>query len=283
MESVLPSIATSSPRAEGALSYIISLVARSVRQAMMSSQDRVVLELVMAATERYGQPLLESDDLDDLDIRLDELVENPSLHHLEQRLSVAVTPEDLSDIVGKGVDDFSSDLHDLFGPAYHIEARDCAELFLARAKVTQQLSNNGDLQPKLVDGPHPPLGDVIRKVFTDITVPASLRDGLVGAFRSELCLLAILHSRLERSGQPWLTRALVERFRDGMGEHLTVLASLPGVDVDESLVPMSKRIDFVALAEKAMEYQQQLDVVYLEAAESEDGTYAPFGEPIIDD
>lgn len=122
-----------------------------------------------------------------------------------------------------------------------------------------------------------------RQAMNDITVPSIVRDALVGALRSELCLLAILHARVGGSTEPWLMRALVERFEQGMRVQLRMLASIPGVSVDEGLLPAEDRIDLVATIQESEAFRQRLDVAYQEVANSDEGRFAPFGEPTLDD
>jgi hypothetical protein len=61
-------------------------------------------------------------------------------------------------------------------------------------------------------------------------------------------MMAILSAIIaETAIAPWLARALCERWRDGLREYLTLLASAPGAHVSEDLVPLDARLDLPSL------------------------------------
>jgi hypothetical protein len=88
-------------------------------------------------------------------------------------------------------------------------------------------------------------------VLTSAEVPPELASALGGALRAGLCALAI--ARAIEQGvtlEPWLARALVERFIVGVHAHLCLLAALPGVAVPDTVLPVTERLDLDAIAER---------------------------------
>ena len=54
----------------------------------------------------------------------------------------------------------------------------------------------------------------------------------------------------EQRVEPWLARALIERFLESAKRHLRMLASIPGIAVDEAIVPHAERLDLAAIEKR---------------------------------
>jgi hypothetical protein len=78
--------------------------------------------------------------------------------------------------------------------------------------------------------------------------PAELAECLFHALRATVCILAIARTVIdEQRVEPWLSRALTERFLESVKQHLRMLASIPGIVVDEAVVPHAERLDLAAI------------------------------------
>jgi hypothetical protein len=63
-----------------------------------------------------------------------------------------------------------------------------------------------------------------------------------------VCIVAIARAVIdELRVEPWLARAVTERFLESLKQHLRLLASLPGIVVDEAIVPHAERLDLAAI------------------------------------
>jgi hypothetical protein len=54
-------------------------------------------------------------------------------------------------------------------------------------------------------------------------------------------------SQSDQRVEPWLALALTERFLESAKQHLRLLASLPGIVVDEAIVSHAERLDLAAI------------------------------------
>ena len=62
--------------------------------------------------------------------------------------------------------------------------------------------------------------------------------------RAELVQLALIEAGLAgRALEPWLARALIERFIASVRQHLRFVAALVPDEVPETIVPVSERVD----------------------------------------
>ena len=79
-------------------------------------------------------------------------------------------------------------------------------------------------------------------------LPAELAECLFHALRATISIIAISCAVIgEQRLEPWLARALTERFLESARQHLRMLASLPGIVVDEAIVPHAERLDLAAI------------------------------------
>jgi hypothetical protein len=79
-------------------------------------------------------------------------------------------------------------------------------------------------------------------------LPPEVANAIFHSLRAGFCMTAMAHAIAEEQAvEPWLSRALTERLVESIREHLRLLASLPGVSVATSIVPLAARLDLVAI------------------------------------
>jgi len=88
----------------------------------------------------------------------------------------------------------------------------------------------------------------------DPEVPAEVRLRMLACVRATVAMTAIVSAILRGSTvEPWLARALCERWRDGLRDYLALVASLPGAKVSFELVPLDARLDLSAVQTRSVE------------------------------
>src|SRR5439155_5721821 len=86
---------------------------------------------------------------------------------------------------------------------------------------------------------------------------------LLGGLKSTVCVLAICSALIsQRKLEPWLARAILERWVDGQRRLLRLLASIPGTNVPRSVVPESQRLDLHELERQAVQREEYFRGVF---------------------
>ena len=107
---------------------------------------------------------------------------------------------------------------------------------------------------------------------------------LLGGVQAGIAL-AVLARALGRPEPPpaWLAAFLAERWAEGMARWLQLLASVPGTDVPEALVPAELRLDLECLAEEHAAFNRLREEWHKAAMEhfrrTGEACYFPFGKP----
>lgn len=100
-----------------------------------------------------------------------------------------------------------------------------------------------------------------------------------GWLRAVVCLLAMAQVVITgRRPEPWLARAIIERWVEGIRAQLRLLASLPGTSVSETLIPNEERLDLTRLSRQAEEAHRRMQEKLLEAKASGEEIYPPTAE-----
>lgn len=82
-------------------------------------------------------------------------------------------------------------------------------------------------------------------------LPVELERLIDQGLRAIGCHLALELARSEDRPVPaWLADALAHRLAAGARQHLRLLASLPGVTVDEAVIPEAERLDLAAIEDR---------------------------------
>jgi hypothetical protein len=228
----------------GVMPWLVSLwrklrAAVEVHQA--TNEEQQVLHLIEYVTSAIGRPVLEASDVDDLDDRLDAVIGSEAMlasiqYLLAQHLTLFETAEPPS------TTRFAAAAGDSLGAAQArllTEAQPMLDAWLSAqrqgiahhaAEMSTWAGRRRDLDLGSPD------------------LPAELAECLFHALRATVCIIAIARAVIgEQRLEPWLSRALTERLLDSAKQHLRMLASLPGIIVDEAIVPPAERLDLAAI------------------------------------
>ncbi len=227
----------------GVVPWLVSLwrklrAAVEVHQA--TNEEQQVLHLIEYVTSAIGRPVLAASDVDDLDDRLDSLIDSEallaSIHLLAQHLTLFETaePPSTTRIAAAAGDSLGAAQARLL-----MEAQPMLDAWLSAqrqgiARYTAEMSTWAGRRRDL-DLASPDL-------------PAELAECLFHALRATVSIIAISCAVIgDQRVEPWLARALTERFLESAKQHLRMLASLPGIVVDEVIVPHAERLDLAAI------------------------------------
>lgn len=112
--------------------------------------------------------------------------------------------------------------------------------------------------------------------LSDRDVPPRIASTVLGTYYSNACFLAIASAGIARRKlEPWLARAIAERWVQGLRGQLILLSSFPGTHVDEDIVPRDQRLDLEALVRENAEANAAMDQFHRDADEAGVDVYAP--------
>lgn len=205
-----------------------------------TQEDVDMLHTIEIVTERCGKPLLKASSLDNLDDRIDELIDSPETYRsitlLNRHAARLLAPEFSADA-------FADAIGDILGEAQGrtiAQAHQLIDAWLDAQRqmltLTQCQASTGFAEVNEADN-H---GDL---TITNADIPADIALLIYHGIRANLCSLAITRIAIEDMAEPWLAKALTDRLIESARQHLRFLASIPGIAVDEAVIPLSERLD----------------------------------------
>jgi hypothetical protein len=206
-----------------------------------TNEEQQVLHLIEYVTSAIGRPVLAANDVDDLDDRLDALIGSEDLLASIQCLLAqhrtlfeAAEPPSTTRVAAAA--------------GGRLGAAQARLLTEAQPMLDAWLSAQRQAIARYAPEMIPWAG---RRRDLDLASPdlaAEIAEGRFHALRATVCIIAISCAVIrEQRVEPWLARALTERFLESAKQHLRMLASLPGIVVDETIVPHSERLDLAAI------------------------------------
>ncbi|MBX3155003.1 MAG: hypothetical protein KF773_03310 [Deltaproteobacteria bacterium] len=227
----------------GLLPWLSSL-AKQLRTAVLgrtaTNEERELLSLIEFAAVRFGGELLRAESLDDLDERLDELVGSPDAIHCTALLARLVPVANISEPVS--TEDFADAVRERLG--------DAQVRLLVQSKRVIDAWLDAQLQVVALIAHEPPIESerIFAFSLASADIPTDAAEIIFNGLRASFCVLAIAQAMsTEQKVEPWLARALVECLVVSATTHLRMLASIPGVTVDEAIVPPSAKLDLNAI------------------------------------
>lgn len=252
----------------GSLLSMLTARWRSLRDAVSkmiaSKQERELLLLLDYAATRYGEELLSATNVDDLDDRIDELTDNPDVFLLNALILGTVIQAAPTGTPSS--EDFAKVVKATLGEAQSSTIQSADSLLDTWFRVQGEM---------LAQVPPDAMGDSESFAasayarLTDSSLPVEYAEALASRLRSEFCLFAMASAVVRNlSVEPWLGRALVDRFINGARGHLRFLASFPEVSVPESVIPQIERLDLNAIASRHQRARAQSDATFARARQN---------------
>ena len=208
----------------------------ALRDQRATAEEQQVLHLIEYVMSSVGDPLLAAKDVDDLDDRIDEIVGSRevlgSIAILLARHSTLFQtsrPMRAAELSAIGRERLGPAAANLVSTSQHL-----VDAWIdAQRQAIAVIARQADLGSNSVEFS-----------LTDPELPAERAQGTFHGLRASICIIALARAMAaDGSVETWLADALTGRLVESARQHLRLLASLPGVVVDEALVPGAERFD----------------------------------------
>lgn len=243
----------------------------------LSKEDERLKAAIEGAAAAIGSPLLEADSLDDLARRLDAVIEGRSFAGYFRQLAEAFSGgETLSERL-EHIDERAHDwMTEVLGEGQRALIASAGRMMHAMAEALDNLRRTFRITFGVDVLPVPPSDADPLGFLSDREVPPLIASTVLGMYHSNACFLAIVSAGLAgRTLEPWLARAITERWVQGTRGQLVLLASYPGTHVDEDLIPRDQRIDLEAVVRENAEANAAMDQFHRDADAAGVDVYAP--------
>lgn len=194
--------------------------------------------LISDATERFGSRVLGATDIEDLDERIDSVIDDPDYAGTNVFIVQILIHDALMRIVQRSIVETE-----------HLsmirESKDLSD------ELSRQLMGRADF----IDGER-----IFPAILLDDRVPVPIRKVIFAMYRSSVASLGLAKAVHDKHVlDTWLSRAICERIRDGLRQHIALAASLPGTSVPVSVIPASERMDLATIYEQHRVSREKAD------------------------
>lgn len=229
-----------------ALAEFFGFVARSLGFGSTATAPKVpgVDHLAADAETRIGQQLLHVADADEFDDRLDEILRDGVLYHLNALMWRDV---DLAALQSIHFADFESRLQAQLQPLRQSERDRLTPLLLIWARALL-----GALQHVLAHNDLAVVSQAVQQLRPDMLfspeIPPEIAACIADQMRVMACLLAVVAAvRSQKPLSAWLSAVLADRLSSALRGHLRLLSTLDGADVPAAVLPESERLDLAEI------------------------------------
>ncbi len=227
-----------------------------------TKEEAELLHLLEYAASRHGDVLLAARDVDDLDDRLDAQLDDPDVFRWNALISSLALPSLRNEVAESG--SFVRAAEPVLG-AGQARALEAAEPLLDAWLRAQQAALLLFSDDDMVAGVAA-IQAIGPAILTRPDVPPEVAAAFRGALTAGLCTLAVARAINESAKlDGWLARALVERLIDGVRAHLRLIASVPGVNVSEAVMPHGERLDPARIEERHRRARELADRAFAAA------------------
>jgi hypothetical protein len=261
MSTAVEELVSVRPSTAGGFVALINMIERWLRPEMLTTAEAALVDEIKRAARALGAPLLDAESRDDLNDKIERVVMLPEFQRFTEsagKLVILVDPAPVT----QSSDEPPAGLVRVVGvgPARIFEQG--LRLTPAILSVIAQLAVT---EGPPSSSPRPTLAGFFARSGLHSTILTGLLDGV----RSSAAVLGLAHAIFEGDKlAPWLALALAETFRDGAYAYLRVLASL-GVNVPETIVPLTDRYDIEALQQAYNARMAEIDALLPDHEECE--------------
>jgi hypothetical protein len=221
-----------------------ALLTRIERRLFLSAKERAVLDPIVAAAHRLGDPVVAAASEDDARRRIAKGIAAPVLNEL-LALSQTIATESArrADLFKAG-----PELEGMFGVK---ATRSIEDGVREGALVFGGVQGLGDV---VVIGGPPPVGRGIYSFVDDPWIHPALAEVLLAVLRGTACQYALI-AAFDRGEPIDQVRAsfLASTFALGVHELVRLIASLPEASVSDIVLPPHERLDLAALQDEVNE------------------------------
>jgi len=276
VEHALPRV-TADGGGSGLLVAAVSRLRALAGSRTLSKEDERIKTAIEGAASAIGAPLLDAESLDDLGRRLDASIESKGFAGYFNELARAFSTDGALSEQLERIDEYLNEwMIDVLGEGQRALITEADRMMRATVAAFENLRRtvrstfNVDVSPVLLDE-DAPLG-----FLTNRNVPPRIASTFLGTYYSNACFLAIASAGITRRKlEPWLARAIAERWIEGFRGQLVMLASFPGTHVAEDIVPRDQRLDLEALVRENEAANTAMDQFHRDADEADVDVYAP--------
>lgn len=229
------------------LALIMQKIAQAIsRDAAQSPPElRPLLQTMRDSCTFVGQQVLSASSQDDLDARIDKVLESPLLwmgfNRLLEELNRTGVGKFLRDVVAVETTDNLS----MIGDGQKALAAEADRLVDVMFDALSQIV--------LAAEQHASAGLPVSLTFDAIdpddplallsTAAPAVGSALLNSFRMNVLVLALIDARTRDRIDPWLAHALAERFVRSLKSYLALLTALPYVSIPSEAFSMSERLN----------------------------------------
>jgi hypothetical protein len=243
----------------------------------MTDEERKLLELAEFGAATFGAPLLEAKDLDDLDNRVDSLLESRELadfyvqvlsnsplrndQPLPSSMMIAITTEEVAHL-GVGAPDTYAKALNVLVRVLRVRQQLLDKIGPSSVAQAVRMIRAGGMSSVCLDPSMPPeIGLILR-----------------GWFRAEVCGFAFCEMlRSKRRIEPWLAMGIAQSWLEGAEKYLRFQASIPGSDVPVDWVPQNERLDLRRIFAEHQAERERIKELFEKAEASGAPIYPPEG------
>lgn len=266
---VMPAPAGNGASTPSMLALIVQRIAQAIsRDAAESPPEmRALLQTMKDSCTYVGQQVLSASTQEDLDYRIDHVLESPLLsmgfNHLISELNrigigkfvreVMTVESSNASFIGDGQKTLANEADRLIDV-----------MFSALKQIIHAAERAASALPvSLTIGVYDPDDPL---AFLNTAAPP-VASALLNSFRMNVIALALIDAKTHPDLHPWLAHALAERFVRSMKSYLALLTALPYVEIPAEDFPMSDRLDLDQI-EKEHEESMSAIAAFVEAADA---------------
>ncbi|MFP2925625.1 hypothetical protein ACLESO_10475 [Pyxidicoccus sp. 3LG] len=223
----------------------------------LTAEERAFLEQARELSEKYGPYLLEAQDREDLQARIDAVIEDPGFHQDFQRLQSLMKLErfiELTQDLATSDDTSNSGLAQALGPAAVPALRRIDRLMGELGRCTSILLKGATpaaALPATAATTSDPLA-----FLGNPAIPVPVARVMLSAHRSNALSLAIGALRFsQKRAERWLGLAIAELFEQEARTSLALGAALVGIEVPTSILPPDERLELQSLIHQSQSVQ----------------------------